>query len=66
MLKAKQKLEEASLQRQVLEEETDRRGYLPLKPTSPSAEIASQLDADVTKSLPLKGFIETSRFQTSV
>ena len=32
---------------------------------SPSAEIASQLDTDVTKSLPSKGFIQTSRFQTS-
>ena len=65
MLKAKQKLEEASLQRQVLEEETDRGGYLPLEPTSPSAEIASHLAADVTKSLPSKGFVQTSRFQTS-
>ena len=64
MLKAKQKLEEASLQRQVLEEEIDRGGYLPLEPMSP-AEIASQLDADVTKSLPSKGFIQTSPFQTS-
>ena len=54
MLKAKQTLEEASLQRQVLEEETDRGGYLPLEPTSPSAEIASQLAADVTKSLQSK------------
>ena len=60
MLKAKQKLEEASLQRQVLEEETDRGGYLPLEPMSPSAEIVSQLDADVTKSLSSKGFIQTS------
>ena len=65
VLKAKQKLEEASLQRQVLEEETDRGGYLPLEPMSPSAKIASQLAADATKSLPSKGFIQTSRFQTS-
>ena len=65
MLKAKQMLEEASLQRQVLEEKTDRGGYLPLEPISSSAEKASPLDADVTKSLPSKGFIQTSQFQTS-
>ena len=65
MLKAKQKLEEASLQRQVLEEKTDREGYLPLEPISSSAEKASPLDADVTKSLPSKSFIQTSQFQTS-
>jgi len=41
MLKAKQKLEEASLHRQVLEEEIDRGGYIEAEPST-SAEIVSR------------------------
>ena len=53
ILPANQRAEEASLKCQVLDEEIDRGGYIPLEPHT-SAEIISRLDADVAKSLPTK------------
>ena len=63
MLKAKQLLDEDSLQRQVLEEETDRGGYI--SPTSStSSKIASQFS--LNKSSPLKGSLQISKLFESL
>ena len=62
MLKAKQQLDEASMQCQGLEEETDRGGYISPE-SSTSSEIASQFS--LTKSSLSKGLLQISKlFET--
>ena len=63
MLKAKQLLDEASLQRQVLEEETDRGGYIS-PASSTSSKIASQFS--LNKSSPSKGSLQISKLFESL